>query len=163
MKRAGWLAHPVQSLLLAASWLLLQQSLALAQLITAAVLGLAIPRLLHGFLGQRRPWRSSRAVVRLTGRVLWDIVMSNLVVARIVLWPGSRPQPAWVVVPLRLTDPTAVTLLAAIITTTPGTVSCVVNEERRHILVHALDCSDAPAMAVDIKARYETLLEEIFG
>ena len=27
--------------------------------------------------------------------VLWDIVLSNIVVARIVLSPGSRPQPAW--------------------------------------------------------------------
>jgi multisubunit Na+/H+ antiporter MnhE subunit len=31
-------------------------------------------------------------------------------------------------------------LLATIITTTPGTVSCIVDEERRLIWVHALDC-----------------------
>lgn len=161
--RPGWLSHPVLSVLLAACWLLLQQSLAVPQLITAAVLGLAIPRLMHGFLGAPVRPRAWGTALRLTLRVLWDIVLANLTVARIVLWPASRPQPAWVPVVLDLRDPTAVTLLASIITMTPGTVSCVVDEDAHRILVHALDCSDPAAMAADIKARYEAPLKEIFG
>ena len=39
----------------------------------------------------------------------------------------------------------------------------MIDEARREILVHALDCRDAPAMAADIKARYEAALLEIFG
>ena len=95
--------------------------------------------------------------------VLWDIVVANFTVARIVLSPGARPQPAWVKVPLAVQHPTAISLFATIITMTPGTVSCVVDEERRHILVHALDCSDTVAAAADMKARYEAPLKEIFG
>jgi multicomponent K+:H+ antiporter subunit E len=83
-------------------------------------------------------------------------------VAKLVLGPMSRPQPAWVPVPLTLTHPTAISLLATIITTTPGTVSCSIDEERHMILVHALDCSDPAQMALDIKDRYEVLLLEIF-
>jgi multisubunit Na+/H+ antiporter MnhE subunit len=33
--------------------------------------------------------------------VLWDIVVSNLTVARLVLDPRAAPQPAWVPVPHR--------------------------------------------------------------
>ncbi|MDP3604513.1 MAG: Na+/H+ antiporter subunit E, partial [Polaromonas sp.] len=58
--------------------------------------------------------------------------------------------------------PTAISLLASIITTTPGTVSCLIDEERKHILVHALDCSDPLQMAADIKTRYENPLRAIF-
>jgi multicomponent K+:H+ antiporter subunit E len=160
-KRMGWLPHPVLSALLAAMWLLLQESLAPPQLITAALLGWAVPRLVHGFLGpaSRPRWG---VVARFTAVVLWDIVVSNLTVARIVLSPVSRPQPAWVPVPLELRHEGAITLLATIITTTPGTVSCVVDEQRREILVHALDCSDPAAMAAQIKARYERPLRQIF-
>jgi multicomponent K+:H+ antiporter subunit E len=50
-------------------------------------------------------------------------------------------------VPLDIQHPLAVTLLATIITTTPGTVSCVVDEAGGSILVHALDCADAAEMA----------------
>ena len=158
-----WLAYPVLSVLLAATWLLLQQSLAPGNLITAAVLGLVVPRLLHGFLGAPTPVLSWPAALRLLGVVFYDIVVANIAVARIVLSPGSRPQPAWLTVPLDVEHPTAMTLFVAIITMTPGTVSCVVDERRRFILVHALDCSDAASMVADMKRRYEAPLKEIFG
>jgi multicomponent K+:H+ antiporter subunit E len=158
----GWLPHPALSVVLALVWLLLQQSLAPAHLLSAAVLALALPRLLHGFIGDSVRPRSPRTMLHLTGVVLWDIVMSNITVARLVLNPASDPQPAWVEVPLDAEHPTAVALLAAIITMTPGTVSCVIDEQRRSILVHALDCSDAAEMAAQIKQRYERPLRRIF-
>lgn len=161
--KPGWFAHPVQSTLIAAGWLLLQQSAALPQLITAAVLALVLPRLLHGFIGAPARPRAWGAVLRLTLVVLRDIVVSNVTVARLVLSPSARPQPAWVPVALDIRHPSAITLLATIITTTPGTVSCVVDEAGHRILVHALDGSaGAAAIAADIKARYEAPLKEIF-
>ena len=158
----GWLPHPAISLVLAAVWLLLQQSLAPAHLLSAAALALGLPWLLHGFIGDSVHPRSPRTMLHLLGIVIWDIVMSNITVARIVLNPASKPQPAWVEVPLEAQHPTAITLLAAIITMTPGTVSCVVDERRHSILVHALDCSDAAEMAAQIKQRYERPLRRIF-
>ncbi|MBL8352068.1 MAG: Na+/H+ antiporter subunit E [Burkholderiaceae bacterium] len=162
MKPTGWLPHPILSALLALVWRLLQQSLAPPQLITAAVLGWGVPRLLHGFLGETVRVRSWPAALRLAGVVLWDILVANFTVARLVLWPGARPQPAWLTVPLDLGHPTAITLLATIITTTPGTVSCIVDEARRQVLVHALDGSDAAGQVRQIKLRYEQALKEIF-
>ncbi|MCZ4314127.1 Na+/H+ antiporter subunit E [Comamonadaceae bacterium G21597-S1] len=163
MKPRGWFPHPVLSALLVLGWLALQQSLAVPQVLTALVLGWLIPRLVHGFIGERLHVRSWSSAWRLLFVVLWDIVVSNITVARIVLSPWSDPQPAWVPITLDVTHPTAITLLATIITTTPGTVSCIVDEQRRLILVHALDCSDPAGMARDIKQRYEKPLGEIFG
>lgn len=154
--------HPILSVLLALAWLLLQQSLAVPQLITAAVLGWLVPRVAAAFLGPGSRPRGWGRIVRFTAIVLWDIVVSNLTVARIVLSPLARPRPAWVEVPLELRDPVGVSLLATIITTTPGTVSCVVDDERGRIVVHALDCDDPAAMSAQIKQRYEQPLREIF-
>jgi multicomponent K+:H+ antiporter subunit E len=161
MKKARWFAHPWLSVLLAISWLLLQHTLAPFHLISAVLIGLLLPRLLHNFLPATTTMRFAPAL-RLALVVLWDIVVSNITVARLVLGPLSRPQPAWVTVPLALSHPTAISLLASIITTTPGTVSCLIDEERKHILVHALDCSDPAQMAADIKTRYENPLLAIF-
>ncbi len=160
--KPGWFAHPTLSALVAATWLLLQQSLALPQLITAAVLGLGLPWLLRGFLPDDGRFSHARVAVRLLAVVLADIVTSNLTVARIVLTPGSNPQPAWVPLPLDVRDPMAITLLATIITTTPGTVSCFVDETNHLIMVHALDCADPAALVAQIKQRYERPLQEIF-
>ena len=157
-----WFAHPALSVMLALAWLLLQGSLALPQIISAVVLAIVLPRLVDGFLGRPVYPRAPLTALRLWAVVMWDVMTSNVTVARIVLSPWSRPQPAWVNVPLDAANPTAITLLASIITMTPGTLSCVVDAERRCILVHALDCDDPPALAAAIKSRYERPLMEIF-
>lgn len=160
-QKAGWFGHPWLAVLLAVSWLLLQQTLAPFHLISAVLIGLIVPRMLHGFLPVSSPMRMWPAV-RLLLVVLWDIVVSNVTVARLVLGPMSQLQPAWIAVPLALSHPTAISLLASIITTTPGTVSCTIDEKGRQILVHALDCADPAQMVADIQARYERPLQVIF-
>ena len=45
---------------------------------------------------------------------------------------------------------------------TPGTVSADVSEDRRTLLIHALDVDDQDAMIRQIKQRYERPLKEIF-
>lgn len=158
---ARWLPRPWLSAGLGLSWLLLQHTLAPVHLLAAVLIGVAIPLLVRGFLPAATPVRVLPAV-KLALIVLWDIVVSNIVVARLVLGPMSRPQPAWVTVPLDLENPVGVWLLASIITTTPGTVSCSIDEERRHVLVHALNSSDPEQTARDIKSRYERRLMAIF-
>lgn len=160
-QKTPWLGHPVLSVLLGASWLLLQHSLEPVHLLSALLIGIFIPRLLHSALPRSSVLRYG-PLLPLTRRVLWDIVVSNITVARLVLGPLANMQPAWVAVPLALTHPTAISLLATIITTTPGTVSCTIDEKHRYILVHALDCNDPAQMAADIKSRYEELLLAIF-
>lgn len=155
--------RPVLSVLLALAWLLLQQSLDLGNVLTACVLGWGLPRLLGGFLGPAAHPRSFARALRLGFTVLWDIIVSNITVARLVLNPRSVPHPAWVKVPLTLTQPTAQALLASIITMTPGTVSAIVDEEGACIWVHALDCDDPAAVATDIDRRYQQPLMEILG
>ena len=155
--------RPVLSVLLALAWLTLQQSLDLGNVLTACVLGWGLPRLLGGFLGPAAQPRSVARALRLGLTVLWDIIVSNITVARLVLNPRSVPHPAWVKVPLTLTQPTAQALLASIITMTPGTVSAIVDEEGACIWVHALDCDDPAAVATDIDRRYQQPLMEILG
>lgn len=160
--KAAWFAHPVLSVLLGASWLALSHSLALVHLLSALLIGLILPRLLHPFLApaDKINWV---AALRLSAVVLKDIVLSNITVARLVLGSMSTPKPAWLPVPLATDHPRVNALFATIITTTPGTVSCVVDEQRREILVHALNCDDAQAMIDDMKSRYEAPLMQIFG
>ncbi len=160
-RRGGWFDHPVLSLLLAASWLALSRSLEPVHLLSAALLGLIVPRLLRGLLHVGSPIRWGSAI-RLTFVVLWDIVVSNITVARLVLGPMSRPQPAWLRVPLASEHHRVNALFASIITMTPGTVSAVIDEAAGCIWVHALNCDDAAGMVADMKARYEAPLMAVF-
>jgi multicomponent K+:H+ antiporter subunit E len=101
-------------------------------------------------------------LLRLLGVVLLDIVIANLRVARLILGPRARLRPAFFVVPVALRDPYPVTLLASIISLTPGTVSADLSADGRALLVHGLDVDDVPGTVSRIRARYERPLMEIF-
>ena len=77
--------------------------------------------------------------------------------------PNSKLRPAWVVVPLELRQPEAITILAGTITLTPGTVSADLSDAGHSLLVHALDTEDPDAVRDEIKHRYERRLLEIFA
>lgn len=139
------------------TWLMLVQSLSTAHVLLAGALALFLPRP----LAPVRLHRFGR-MLRLAAVVGWDIVVSNVEVARRVLGPESALRPAFVWVPLDLRDNNAIVALASIITLTPGTVSSELSTDRRHLLVHALHCEDEPALVASIKQRYEAPLREIF-
>jgi multicomponent K+:H+ antiporter subunit E len=145
---------------LALSWLALTE-LSVAHMTLAVLAAIAIPLTAHSFLEDLPAVHRPRRVLVLLVRVLWDIVIANAVVARLVLGPMSRLQPAFVQVPLALTHPHARTLLATIITMTPGTVSVAFTPDARVLHVHALNVQDPARLVASIKERYERPLMEI--
>ncbi|MFH7808262.1 MULTISPECIES: Na+/H+ antiporter subunit E [unclassified Acinetobacter] len=157
-----WLPHPFVSVVVALSWLMLAHSVEAASLVMAVLLGIFIPRFIKPFIAYTPniEWKSA---VKLLFVVLYDIVMSNITVAKQVLGPIDRLQPKWFRVPLETQHEEVNTLLAMIITTTPGTVSAGIDQDRGDILVHALSTDDADAEIQNIKARYEKPLMQIFG
>lgn len=159
--RKSWVAHPVLSLLLGGSWLALSRSLEPIHLLTAVLLALVVPRMLRPFLGEGRSIRWLSAL-RLVGVVVWDIVLANVTVARLVLGPMNRLHPAWLTVPLDTDHPHVNALFASIITMTPGTVSAVIDEARAVIVVHALNCDDPRQAVIEMKERYEAALMRVF-
>ena len=87
----------------------------------------------------------------------------NVIVASLILFRRNEDlKPAWVTVPLDLTAPEAITVLAGTITLTPGTVSSDISSEGHAILVHCLNAPDPDAVRDEIKSRYESRLMEIF-
>ena len=167
--RTGWqrvLPSPWSSVALFIAWPMLSESVTPGQLVLAALLALAMPWLLAPVRPSRSRLRSWRALVRLVAVVLWDIVRSNVEVARRVLGRDAAIETRFVWLPIDLQDPLAIVLLAGIITTTPGTISAELSDDRRWLLVHALHAPDdatGAGIVADIKARYEAPLAEIFG
>ena len=143
-------------------WLLLVADVSLGQVLLAATLAVALP-LMAGLLDpERARFGHARVILQLAGTVLLDIVLSNVEVARRILGPQSALRPGFIWVPLDLDNIHGITVLASIITLTPGTVSAELSEDQRHLLVHCFHLQD-PADAIDtIKSRYETPLREIF-
>ena len=157
------LPHPFLTLLLTVVWVLLQNSVTSGMVVFGLILGIIIPRVTVIWWPDRpRAFRLTRMIPYML-LVLWDILVANVQVAWIVLTrPNSKLRPAWVVVPLELKQPEAITILAGTITLTPGTVSADLSDEGHSLLVHALDAPDPDEIRDQIKERYERRLKGIF-
>lgn len=154
--------QPVLSGVLFLLWLLLHNTVTPGHLLLAALIAVAIPRITHRFWPDAPRLRRPLTLLRLLLVVLWDIAVANVVVAIRVLGPVKRLRPAFIWVPLELENEFGITVLASIISLTPGTVSVDVTADRRRLLVHCLDTDDEARVVAEIKRRYETPLKEIF-
>lgn len=157
------LPHPLFSLSLMIVWLMLVNKITYGNVLLGAVLGLVVPAITAPYWPGRPNIRNPLMVVEYTFVVLWDIVIANFEVAALILFkPSDKLQSKWVCVPLDVTSPEAITVLAGTITMTPGTVSSMLSADGTSILVHCLHCEDTDAVRDTIKQRYERRLQEIF-
>lgn len=163
MRTLSWLPAPVLSLLMLVVWLMMVGTVAPGQVLLGLILAIGIPLLIRPFLDDLPIIKSPGKAIRLILVVTYDIVVANITVARLVLGPQSKLRPVFVEVPLEVTHAQSITLLASIITMTPGTVSADLSEDRTRLLVHVLDGPDPDGVVSDIKQRYEKPLLEIFG
>lgn len=93
---------------------------------------------------------------------LWEVVKANLQVAYIALNPRYRLRPGVVAVPLDARTDAEITLLANLITLTPGTLSIDVSADRKVLYVHTMDMGNDPVrFRKEIKEGLERRLLEV--
>jgi multicomponent K+:H+ antiporter subunit E len=155
--------HPLLSFILWLIWLLLNNTVDPAHMILGAVLAIFIPWFTSAFWPEkvriRRPWLLIKYIVI----VLYQILVANVVVAKLILSRQDKLQPGFLHVPLELESSIAIAILANTITLTPGTVTCDLSDDRRSLLIHALHVKDPQATVNEIKQMFEKPLQEIFS
>lgn len=155
--------HPLLSVLLFFVWMLLVDRLALGSAVLALFLAIVIPLATAAYWPNRPLIRNIPAFAFYCLLVMWDILVANIQVAKIILfYPNSRIKSAFIAVPITLTSPEAITMLAGTITMTPGTVTADMSACGTVLLIHSLHAPDPDAIRDEILTRYEARLKRIF-
>ena len=96
---------------------------------------------------------------------LYELGVSAVRVAIVVLTPNLNAalHPAIIAFPLTVTSDAEITLLANLITLTPGTLSVDVSEDRRFLYVHALAYGSRESLIADIAGGFEAKVREVFA
>lgn len=155
--------HPILTLALLLMWLLLTR-FSLGQLVLGSAVAIFAGRALGPILPEgpklKKPWK----VIGLFFTVGWDIWLSNVHVAKVILrGPKTGAEgPGFLSIPLRLRDPAPLAVLSLIVTATPGSVWIDFDPDRGELLLHVIERgeTDWPAL---IRDRYEAVLMEIFA
>lgn len=157
-----WFPHLALSLFMWVMWLLLVNNFTAGHVVLGALLAWAIPFLTRSFWPEEMTIKRPLLALRFVGVVLADIVIANWAVARMILSPVDKLQPAFMVYALALKQDFTITLLANTVSMTPGTVSVDLSADRQSLLIHALHVDDIDRALEEIKVRYETPLKEMF-
>jgi multicomponent Na+:H+ antiporter subunit E len=161
----NWKGTIALLLLLAASWLLIVSSVAAAELIAGAVAIVVIVLLTHRSRDLLGGLRMSLKALLFTPIYLmvflWQLIRSNLDIARRVLSPSLPINPGIVKVQTQLQSPMGKLILANSITLTPGTLTLDV--EGNSLFVHWVDVkgSDVNEATQAIVAGFERTLMEV--
>jgi multicomponent Na+:H+ antiporter subunit E len=94
---------------------------------------------------------------------VWEVILANINIMLTVLKPHLDLQPAIIALPLDIDSDIEITMLANMITLTPGTLSLDVSDDRRTLYVHCVYASNPDETKRELKDGFETLVHEVIG
>lgn len=108
-------------------------------------------------------WRAYR-MAYFVGYVVWQIILSNFSIAKLVLQPNPKLDPGIIAIPLTVSTGLEIMILASVITLTPGTLSVDLGQNasgRQVLYVHNLRVGDPEAFRRSIQDGFERLLLQV--
>lgn len=152
------------NILLALLWSALTGQFTLENLTTGFVLGYIVLFLLRRVFKSGQYFDKGAQLFQFVVFFLWELLIANLRVARDVLRPGPlRMKPRVIAVPIDLRGDVPVTLLANVLSLTPGTLSLDISDDQKILFVHAIHAPDSEKTILEIKQGFERLVTSLFS
>jgi multicomponent Na+:H+ antiporter subunit E len=150
------------NILLALAWAAVTGSFSQLNLLFGFLLGIFALYLIREQVGTTGYFERSRKIISLAGLFFYELVISAVRVLLLVIRPKLDINPGIIAYPLKVDRDFEITLLANLISLTPGTISVDVSGDRRRLFVHTIDCSDPETLKQDIANGFERKILEAF-
>ncbi len=145
---------------LAMLWIILFQSSSLIDFVVGFLVAFGLLSIF-----ERRYGRTGLYAVRFLVSVLWEVIVSSVELAWVLIQPRLKIAPGIVAIPLDVTTDIEIATLASAITLTPGTLSVDVGRDKvtdeQVLFVHTLFTDDPEQLRREIKNGFERNILEI--
>ncbi|WP_280768542.1 Na+/H+ antiporter subunit E [Salipaludibacillus daqingensis] len=146
---------------LALIWMLLRNEYTMVEFMLGYIVGVVLLYILRRFLFFDFYFRRVIALFKLLFLFTYKLVLSNIDVTKIVLSPKMNIQPGIIAVPTKLKTDWEVTLLANLISLTPGTLTMNFSENGRTLYVHSIHVPDKEKAIKEIHESFERAIMEV--
>ena len=143
------------NLILAFVWAALNGGIGLPSLLVGFIIGYLVLFILQPLFGASRYCRKLFDGVTLALYFIKELIVSSFKVSWDVLTPTQRSNPAMIAVPIDANTDAEITVLANLVSLTPGSLSIDISEDRSHLLVHALFVDDLDLFKEELKQGME--------
>ena len=154
-------SHFLLNFLLAAAWVLLTGEVDAGNFIEGLIIGYIILWVSKSALGSTKYFKKIPKAAGFFFYFIKELIVANIRVAYDVITPKDHMTPGIVAIPLDAETDMEITLLANLITLTPGTLSLDVSKDRKILYVHALFVDDPDKFRMEIKNGMEKKLLEV--
>lgn len=151
----------LSNILLTLVWVALTGSIAFLNFLFGFVISFAILWVITVDRGEAKYFKILPKIVAFLFFFLYELIKANIQVAYEVITPRLDMTPGIVRVPLDAETDIEITLLANLITLTPGTLSLDVSDDKKVLYVHSMYISDKEEFINGIKSGFERRLLEI--
>jgi multicomponent Na+:H+ antiporter subunit E len=132
-----------------------------ANVLVGFALGFIVVVFAQRAYGSTNYGRRVMLVVRFALFFIYELFKANLRVAYDVVTPSQYMRPGVVAIPLSVKTDTEITLLANLISLTPGTLSLDVSDDKSVLYIHAMFVDDPDELRHEIKAGFERRVIEV--
>jgi len=152
------------TLVLAFVWASVTGNFSLLNLLLGAAISVVALWIIREHVTTPNYFKKIGRVISLTLLFLYELALSSLRVALLVITPDlkSKLKPGIIAFPLTVKSDVEITLLANLITLTPGTLSIDVSDDRKSLYVHAISVPSKPGLIKDIASGFEARILEVF-
>jgi multicomponent Na+:H+ antiporter subunit E len=148
----------LMNILLTIVWVFLTGSMAFANFVFGYVVSFFVLWLISRQEENRKYFVIIPRVISFFFFFLYELVKANIAVALDVITPKFYMKPGIVQYPLDAKSSAEITLLANLISLTPGTLSLDVSDDKKVLYIHAMYLNDREEFIEDIKNGFEKRL-----
>jgi multicomponent Na+:H+ antiporter subunit E len=148
-------------ILLALTWAALTGLFTGSNFLVGFILAYPILFIAQRSMGSTTYFQKFGRVLRFAVFYVWELILANLRVAYDVMAPRRRMRPGVVAIPLDAKTDVEITMLANLITLTPGSVSLDVSSDRRFLYLHAMYIDDVEEYRESVKHTIERRVLEV--
>lgn len=149
------------NILLAIAWMLLTGDLEFVNFIEGLFIGYIILFISRGALQSNKYFKRIPKFIAFVFYFIYELVKANLIVTYDIVTPKDKMRPGIIALPLDAKTDFEITLLANLITLTPGTLSLDTSDDKKLLFVHSMYIDDIEKFKAEIKNGLEKKLLEL--
>lgn len=149
------------NILLALAWMFLSGDLNFINFIEGFLIGFIILWVSKNSSESQDYFNKIPRIIGFIFYFFYELFVANLRVAYDIITPKHRMEPSIIAIPLTVDKDFEITILANLITLTPGTLSLDVSSNKKVLYVHSMYVSDPKEFIDTIKTGFEQKLLEI--
>ena len=151
----------VVNVLIAFVWMFLSESYTLLTFVLGYAIGILLLLLLNRFFPSPFYFKRIYKLFVLILIFIRELILSNIEIVKFVYRKKNDFEPGIFAMPIEVKQNWEITLLANLITLTPGTLTVAVSDDQTQLFIHALDIDTKEESINDIKNTFEKAIMEV--